>query len=216
MMELRIESALILSAHTDDMELGAGATVRKLVEKGVHIKSLVLSDCKRSVPDGFSEDSLREECQAAAAHLGIKDLTILEFPVREFPKHRQDILEEIYSFRKQMKPDLVIAPWKEDLHQDHSTVGAEAIRAFMRTDSSLWSYQIPGTCPGFNPDIFITLTEEDANSKVEMLQSYKTQVGRRDYFEPEKIRGYLSYFGSFIGATYAEGFMEIKSTISIL
>ena len=215
-MELRIESALVLSPHTDDMELGAGATVRKLIDRGVRVKSLVFSDCKKSVPSGHPKDTLRKECQAAAAHLGIQDLAILELPVREFPKHRQDILEEIFSVRKEMNPDLVLAPWKDDLHQDHSTIGKEALRAFMRTSSSIWSYQVPGVCPGFNPNIYIPLTEEGVQSKIEMLQSYETQAIelKRDYFSPEKIRGFLSYFGTFARIPYAEGFIENKSVFS--
>ncbi|MFW9846430.1 MAG: PIG-L deacetylase family protein [Candidatus Thorarchaeota archaeon] len=217
-MELRIESALILSPHTDDMELGAGATVRKLIGRGVQVKSLVFSDCKKSVPSGFPEDTLRKECQAAAAHLGIQDLTILEFPVREFPKFRQDILQRVIDVRNAMKPDLVIAPWKDDLHQDHSTLGREALRAFMRNQASVWSYQVPGICPGFNPDIYVPLTEEDVTSKIDMLQSYQTQALelKRDYFTAEKIRGFLSYFGTFARIPYAEGFVNNKSVFKSL
>jgi LmbE family N-acetylglucosaminyl deacetylase len=217
-MQLRIERALILSPHTDDVELGAGATVRKLIERGVRVKSLVFSDCKKSVPSGSPEDILGKECQIAAAHLGIEDLTILKYPVREFPRNRQKILQKLINVRNEMEPDLVIAPWKDDLHQDHSTLGREALRAFMRTNSSIWSYQVPGVCPGFNPNIYIPLTEEDVQSKIDMLQSYETQVVKlkRDYFTADKIRGFLSYFGTFARIPYAEGFVDNKSVFKLL
>ena len=108
-MEWKIDRVLVISAHTDDMELGAGGTVRKMVESGVAVSSLVFSDCRKSVDTSkFPIDILEKECKAAASHLGIKDLTILQTPVREFPANRQEILEKIYEFRKKKKPDLVI------------------------------------------------------------------------------------------------------------
>ncbi len=44
-----LNNVLVLSAHTDDMEVGAGATVRLLVESGASVKSIVFGDCKKSV-----------------------------------------------------------------------------------------------------------------------------------------------------------------------
>lgn len=215
-MKIKIRSALVLSPHTDDMELGTGATIRKLVENNIQVKSVVFSDCKKSL-SGLPKDTLRKECRIAADHLGVEDLTIHEFPVREFPKFRQKILDELIILRKDMKPDLVIAPWSEDQHQDHQTLGKEAIRAFMRKTTSVWAFQVPGSCPGFTPQVFIPITDEEAEKKIEMLQSYKSQINLgRDYFTPEKIKAFLSYFGTFIGQPYAEGFVEIKSVFKEL
>ncbi|GAH10887.1 unnamed protein product, partial [marine sediment metagenome] len=100
-MKWQVNNVLVLSAHTDDMEIGAGATIRWLVESGANVKSVVFSDCKESVDTTkYPEDILRQECQAAADFIGITDLTILSFPVRKFPSIRQEILETIYNFRR--------------------------------------------------------------------------------------------------------------------
>ncbi len=212
-MKLNMDRVLVLSPHTDDMELGAGSTVRKLVESGITVKSLVFSDCKESVDRSkHDEDVLIKECKAAAQHLGINDLTILEYPVRRFPDYRQDILERIYLERKEFRPDLVITPSINDLHQDHKTIGEETRRAFMRTGTSIWMYQVPGTVPGFTPSVFIKFDEEDVSKKIEMLHKYESQVIRRDYFEPDKIRAFLNYGGTFIGTEYAEAF-EIEKLV---
>ena len=214
-VQLKTKKALILSPHTDDMELGAGGTVRKLVEAGVEVKSVVFSDCKQSVDTStYSQDILVKECNAAANHLGVKNISILEYPVRHFPKYRQEILEEIYSIRKQFGPDLVITSWNRDMHQDHKTVGEEAIRAFMRTGTSIWMYQVPGTCPNFSPHVFVELTEGDVEKKIEMLHKYESQVVRRDYFQPPKIHAFLNFGGTFIGVDYAETFHQEKSIIT--
>lgn len=213
-MRINVSNALVLSPHTDDMELGAGGTVRKLVESGAHVKSLVFSDCKKSVDTSkYSEDKLRKECEAAAKHLGIEDLTILEIPVREFPKYRQEILERIYNIRSNFEPELVLTTWIHDLHQDHRTVARETVRAFMKSPSSVWSYQVPGACPGFDPQLFVLLDEAEVEEKIKMLNKYPSQVERRIYFANQKIKGFLEYFGAFARAKYAEGFVQNRGII---
>jgi len=214
-MEWSVNRVLVVSAHTDDMELGAGGTVRQLRNSGVHVTSLVFSDCRKSVDTTkFPEDVLAKECEVAAKHLGVEDLTIHQFPVREFPTHRQDILETIYSVRKEHKYDLVFTHWAGDLHQDHRVVADETNRAFMKTNTTVLAYEVPGNCPGFTPQVFIPMTEEEVKMKVEMLQSYKSQVAKRGYFEINAIKSLMGYQGNHVGAPYAEAFVQQRGYVS--
>lgn len=209
-----VENVLVLSPHTDDMEVGAGATVRLLVDNGAKVKSLVFSDCKKSVDTKkYPTDVLRKECQAAAKHLGIKDLKIMELPVRDFPEHRQEILETIYALRKENDFDLVLTPWIGDLHQDHKVVAEETIRAFMRTDVSVLSYEVAGSSPGFTPEIFVPLGDEDVQRKIEMLNLYKSQVDRRGYFTVDAVKSTMGYHGLHCGRAYAEAFTIHRGVI---
>ena len=214
-MKWNARSVLVLSPHTDDMELGAGGTVRSLIEAGASVKSIVFSDCKKSVDTSrYPLDILRTECEAAAAHLGIDDLTILEFPVREFPKHRQEILEVIYNVRRDNKFDLVLTTWKHDLHQDHKTVAEETLRAFLKQNVSILSYEVPGNCPGFTPQVYVPLDEAQVNKKVQMLHTYRSQVERRGYFEIGAIKSHMGYYGAQIGVPFAEAFVQERVVIS--
>jgi len=213
-MEWKIDRVLVISAHTDDMELGAGGTIRKMIESGVKVTSLVFSDCRKSVDTSkFPIDILETECKAAAAHLGIKDLTILQTPVREFPAYRQDILEKIYEVRKETDPNLVVSTWHGDLHQDHRTVAEETRRAFMKTDTAILSYEVPGNCPGFTPQVYVPITEEEVATKIEMLQRYKSQVERRGYFEINAIKSLMGYQGNHVGYPYAEAFVQERGFV---
>jgi len=214
-MEWSVEKVLVVSAHTDDMELGAGGTVRKLIENGVHVTSLVCSDCRKSVDTNkYPEDVLVKECKAAAKHLGLTDLIIKQFPVREFPAYRQEILEEIYSLRKKNKYDVVFTHWAGDLHQDHRVAAEETNRAFMKTDTTILAYEVPGNCPGFTPQVFIPISEEEVVKKVEMLQSYKSQVAKRGYFEINAIKSLMGYQGNHVGEPYAEAFVQHRCVVS--
>jgi LmbE family N-acetylglucosaminyl deacetylase len=213
-MKWVMNKVLVLSPHTDDMELGAGGFVRLLRRSGAKVKVIVFSDCKKSVDTcKYPSDVLRKECEAAAKHIGIQDLTILEFPVREFPKHRQDVLETIYKLRKKNQYDLVLTSWNKDLHQDHKVVAEETLRAFMKTTTTVLSYEIPGNCPGFTPHVYVPLSEEDLKLKVDMLHCYKSQVDRRGYFEINAIRSLMGYQGNHIGVPYAEAFVQQRMIV---
>jgi len=213
-MEWSVDNVLVISAHTDDMELGAGGTVRQLVEGGANVKSLVFSDCRKSVDTSkFSIDVLEKECRAAAKHLGIQDLTVLQVPVREFPSHRQEILGMIYDFRKQTPFDLVLTHWHGDLHQDHKTVAEETRRAFMKTDTTVLAYEVPGNCPGFIPQVFVPISEDEVEMKIKMLQKYESQIARRGYFEINAIKSLMGYHGNHIGSAYAEAFVQQRGVV---
>jgi LmbE family N-acetylglucosaminyl deacetylase len=214
-MEWSVDRVLVVSAHTDDMELGAGGTVRQLVNNGVHVKSIVFSDCRGSVDTSmFPEDILAKECAAAAKDLGITDLEIHQLPVREFPTHRQEILEILYKTRNENKYDLVFTHWIGDLHQDHRVTANETNRAFMKTDTTVLAYEVPGNCPGFTPQVFVPMTEEEVKQKVKMLQSYESQVAKRGYFEINAIKSLMGYQGNHVGAQYAEAFVQHRGVVS--
>ncbi|MFQ5885164.1 MAG: PIG-L deacetylase family protein [Thermoplasmata archaeon] len=204
-----------MSAHTDDMELGAGATARYLVESGAKVKSVVFSDCKKSVDTTkYPEDILRKECTAAADHLGIDDLTILEFPVRELPNHRQEILEYIYQLRTEAHYDLVLTSWQGDLHQDHRVVAEETLRAFMKQETTILSYPIPGNCPDFTPQVYVPVDADSLEKKITMLHKYESQVVSRGYLDKDAIKGWMAYFGVHVGVPFAEAFLPQKTVIS--
>ena len=213
-MKWDVDKVLVLSAHTDDMEIGAGATVQMLIDSGVSVKSIVFSDCKKSVDTAeFPSDVLRRECEAAASHMGIDDLMVLTFPVRDFPDHRQAILELIYEERKGESFDLVFTPWTGDLHQDHKIVGEETLRAFSKTQTTVLGYEIPGNCPGFSPQVLVPISEQLVERKVATLRKYESQVVRRGYFKVDAVKGLMAYYGMLINSPYAEAFVVHRSSV---
>src|SRR4051794_104763 len=76
---------LIVSAHPDDMEIGMGGTVAKLVAERAEITSLIVTDGVRaSNPFGWTEQRMAEvrraEALRAAEVLGVKDLIFCDQP----------------------------------------------------------------------------------------------------------------------------------------
>src|SRR6476661_2245652 len=86
---------LILAPHTDDGELGCGASIAKFIMEGRKVTYIAFSTCSQSLPDNLPSDTLQNECIAATNFLGIKDVRFFDFQVRKLLVNRQEILEEL-------------------------------------------------------------------------------------------------------------------------
>ena len=134
---------LLLSPHTDDIEIGAGGTLIKLLqEKDSNFYWVVFSICENAVPQGLSPDTLRSEFTNVASYLGITSYYIHNYPNMNFPAYALRILEELNRVKNEFHPDLVIAPSLNDFHQDHRTVAEQAVRVFKK-DTSIIGYELP-------------------------------------------------------------------------
>ena len=91
--EIRSKRVLVLAAHTDDAELGSGATISRLVREGADVHIVAFSAAEQSVPSHLSPDVNREDALTAAAALSVpeENVEVLDLPVRHFPQHRQHV-----------------------------------------------------------------------------------------------------------------------------
>jgi N-acetylglucosamine malate deacetylase 1 len=208
-----LEKILILSPHTDDAELGAGGTIARFVEQGKDIEYVVFSGCETSVPNGMPKDTLRKECQQSTKMLGLlpEKVTILNYQVRTFPEHRQEILEDMIRLKHLRKPDLVLIPSSNDMHQDHTTVFWEAIRAFKK-EASIWGYEHPWNNLTFATDIFVKLSVANVETKINALRAYDSQIilEKKSYFDEINLRSLIYARGSQIDERYAEAFELVR------
>jgi LmbE family N-acetylglucosaminyl deacetylase len=200
---------LILAPHTDDGELGCGALISKAVRLGSEVFYAAFSTADESVPTRFPSNQLEVEVKHATAALGIpaEKLIIYTHAVRKLNYVRQEILEELILLRDRIKPDLVLLPSRNDIHQDHSTVTAEGIRAFK--NMSILGYELIWNNLSFSTDCFITVSEQDLEAKIKALSHYNTQAGK-PYMEPDFIRSLAIIRGTQIGSQYAEAFEVIR------
>jgi LmbE family N-acetylglucosaminyl deacetylase len=198
---------LVLSPHTDDSELAAGGTISRLVREGHDVTYVVCSTCEASLPDGET-DTLRREFERVMDYVAPAGYQVLDYPVRRFDEHRQDILETFVSLRDELDPDLVLGPARADVHQDHAVVSAEMVRAFKST-SRLLGYEQPWNTPAFETQLFASLTEADLESKLEQLTRYESQTDR-PYFDEEFVRGLARVRGLQGDSRYAEAFEVVR------
>ncbi|MFW9905691.1 MAG: PIG-L deacetylase family protein, partial [Candidatus Thorarchaeota archaeon] len=154
-------------------------------------------------------DTLIKEIKEAIKVLGVPNdnLILFEYEVRKFSYHRQEILEDLVKLRKEIQPDIVFLPSPNDLHQDHTTLSQEGIRAF-KTDSLL-GYELPWNNITFQTQCFSVLEKKHVEKKIEALLCYKSQ-SHREYLSPEFIWGLATARGVQIKAKYAEAFEVIR------
>jgi N-acetylglucosamine malate deacetylase 1 len=204
-----IKNMLVLAPHTDDGELGCGATIAKALEAGATVHYAAFSTAKESVPAGLPENILEIEVREATKRLGIlpENLHVYGYTVRKLSYVRQDLLEDMVRLRAEIKPDLVFMPSLGDVHQDHGTVAAEAMRAFKNT--SILAYELPWNNFEFHNQCFSVLERRHVERKLHALAAYNSQK-MRTYMSEEYVFSLAKTRGVQVGKDYAEAFEVVR------
>jgi LmbE family N-acetylglucosaminyl deacetylase len=201
----KLKRILILAPHTDDGELGCGATISKLLRENVEVFYVAFSSCEESLEEGLPSDTLVKELYEATGVLGIpkENVFVKSYKVRHFQESRQQLLDDLILLDRQLNPDIIFMPSSRDIHQDHSTVSSEGLRAFKK--KTIFAYELPWNNYSFHNQAFVSVDENDVEKKVSAIQQYKSQHGRQ-YAKPDYIRSLLKTHGVQIGVPYAEVF----------
>jgi len=204
-----MERMLVIAPHTDDGEFGCGGSIVKLIEQGKEVYYAAFSLSEESVPSYLPNDILETEVKAATNELGIRssNLLLYKYKVRHFAQQRQEILEDLVKLNDKIKPDIVFMPCLQDLHQDHSTMAIEGLRAFKRT--SILAYEIPWNNINISTQCFINLEDHHLEKKIAALNFYNSQKNRY-YASEEFIRSLAVTRGTQIARKYAEVFEVIR------
>lgn len=208
---MKYKRILVLAPHTDDGELGCGATINRMIEEGSEVYYLAFSACEQSVLKEFPSDILITEVKEATQRLGIKpeNLILLKYEVRTFNFRRQDILNDMIYYRDLIKPDLVFMPCSNDVHQDHETIYKEGVRAFKFC--SILCYELPWNNFSMTTSMFVNLEIKHIQAKIEALKAYKSQA-HRPYANEQFIKSLAITRGTQVQTEYAEAF-EIKRVL---
>jgi LmbE family N-acetylglucosaminyl deacetylase len=204
---------LVLSPHTDDAELGCGATISRLLREGNRVYVAVFSTCEDSLPKGFLPGTLKTECIDSLTSLGVskEDILFYDYQVRVFNYSRQNILDDLVLLKNKVSPSTVFIPSVDDYHQDHKTIADEAVRCF-KNNCSILSYELIWNNTGFRNQIYYDISEEDVANKIAALSKYETQKNRI-YFQNNFIEALATVRGAQNGIRYAEVFEVIRYKI---
>jgi LmbE family N-acetylglucosaminyl deacetylase len=202
-------SILAIGAHPDDIEIGAGGTLLQLaaVESPLRAQYVVMTG---------SQPRQAEARIASAAFLGSTELFVElhELPEGRLPAHWAEVKEVLEAVAKRFTPDLIFAPSTSDAHQDHRTI-AEIVPTVFRNSLYL-SYEIPKWDGDFwRPSVYVSMTEETAHRKVELLSKCFPSQCDRDWWGDETFLGLARLRGIECRASYAEGFGCTKSLLAV-
>lgn len=181
---------LCFGAHSDDIEIGCGGTVLKLLDQmpDVEIWWVVLGGVgKRGVEAAESADIFL----AAARH---KNVIVKEFRDGFFPYIGAEIKVLFEEIKQEYSPDLILTHYRKDLHQDHRTISDLTWNTFR--DHLILEYEILkydgdiGT-----PNYFVQLSAAHCNKKVKNLMAcFSTQRDKKwftedTFFSLMRLRG---------------------------
>ena len=114
---------VVFGAHPDDVELGAGGTVAKMVSQGLKVVMVDLTQGElgtRGTPE-----TRHQEATSAAEFLGVEKRINLKLRDGFFQCDEASLLEVVKVIRR-YRPKIVIANAIEDRHPDHGK-GAELV-----------------------------------------------------------------------------------------
>jgi LmbE family N-acetylglucosaminyl deacetylase len=192
---------LCLGAHCDDLEIGAGGAILRLLAErpGSSVHWVVFaSNAERAV-----------EARAGAAEVlsgaARSQVQINSFRESFFPWVGSSIKEHFEQIKAAVSPDLVFTHRTADLHQDHRTVAELTWNTFR--DHLIAEYEIPKYEGDLGqPNLFVPLTRAIAERKVALiLRHFRSQASRR-WFRAETFESLMRLRG--IECNAPEGFAE--------
>ena len=182
---------LLLGAHADDIEIGCGGTVLRLLAE--HPGAEVRYVCFSATP----ERAVEARAAAAALAAGASRLTVDLHDFRDsfFPWQDPVRIKETFgAIRKTFEPDVVFTHHRADLHQDHALVAQLTWTAFR--DHLVFEYEIPKYEGDLgHPNVYVPLDDATARRKIDLvLRSYASQAGK-GWFRAETFEAVLRLRG---------------------
>lgn len=207
-----MKNILIIGAHFDDAELGAGGSAAKWVSQGKKVYKYTLTDNETIFPQRNIhvkfEDSKRQSEQAAKT-LGMVEIENTDPAPQGKLMFGQEQMQRVESIIFEYDIDTVIIHFSGDTHQDH----VEACRiclAAARHCKNILQYQSNGYIMDneFRPTFFVDITDFIGQKK-KALACYGTEHNRMNrLFGTNLERNHLWGYANEV--EYAEGFKVIK------
>ena len=199
---------LCLGAHSDDIEIGCGGTVLRLVAGGASVHWAVFSgDDKRAT----------EASKSARLFLGRNggdQLSTHTFKDGFFPASFGDVKEACESLAARVQPDVVLTHTRDDRHQDHRVLSDLAWNTFRR--QVVLEYEVPKWDGDLGqPNCYVSLSAAMARRKVRALMQIFSSQRSKDWFDDETFLGLMRLRGVECRARsgYAEAFTSRKFTV---
>ena len=200
-------SLLVVGAHPDDIEIGAGGTLLSLADHRPQVRYVVLT--------GSVERHEEARNAASAFLLGVDpDVALFDLPEGRLPVAWGQVKEILEAVARSGSPDVIFAPSPHDAHQDHRTIG-EIVPTVFR-DQVLFGYEIPKWDGDLDrPSVYFPLSAHVARHKVELLRKCFPSQRDRDWWDDEVFLGMARLRGMECRAPYAEAFSCAKSVITV-
>jgi LmbE family N-acetylglucosaminyl deacetylase len=228
-MANRIERVMVVTAHPDDAEFGAGGTIAKFVKEGSDVTYVVLTNGNKGssdrtmTPARLAEIRAAEQRQAART-LGVEHVELLGYEDGELEDTRALRLDVARQIRK-WRPDLVITQNPHRTynlyasHRDHRVAAGVALDCVypLARDHMAFPELMPEYEPHKvrevyvmqwdNPQLVVDISDT-MDLKLKALACHQSQVPNFPAIEA-RVRERAAALGKPYGYAYAEAFDRI-------
>ncbi|PGZ93608.1 PIG-L domain-containing protein [Bacillus pseudomycoides] len=212
------ECILVIGAHPDDELLGSGGTLKRLVDEGHRVISIITALGRKE-----EAHHIQQLGRYANRSIGIEEVIFLQnanLELELIPLHQ--LTKEIEQLIQIYKPNKIFTHHYGDLNMDHQITFQAVLTAtrplpnqqpielitFETVSSSEWN--IHTNDKSFKPNYFVNITDQ-IDSKIAALKHYDVEM--RDFPHPRSYEG-IQYLGRVrgmtIGVPYAEAFEVIR------
>jgi len=201
------KKVLALGAHADDIEIGCGGTILRLLEENpdTEVYWVVLGT------SGQRRAEAVESANRFLANARRKEIVVKEFRDGYFPYVGAEIKDFFEELKRKYVPDLVLTHYRGDLHQDHRLVSELTWNTFR--NHLILEYEIVkydgdlGT-----PNFFVRLTESIARKKIQIIVECFRSQKDKGWFTEDVFSSILRLRGVESNASdkYAEAFYSRK------
>lgn len=212
---------LAIGGHAGDMDLTAGAVIAQYTLAGHKATFLHLTPGEKGHPRLSPEDyakQKREEAEKFAETVGA-DARFLAYKDAELPVN-DEIKYEVADIIREIKPDILITHWKKSMHKDHANTYRIVEDARFYAALPTIERKLPAHLAeklyfadnwedpyGFEPDIFIDLTEEAYQTWVKAMNIYAYARGETSGFPfIEYYKALTIVRGAPVGLKHAQAF----------
>ena len=194
---------LALGAHSDDIEIGCGGTILKLIEQGAvaEICWVVLT----------GEEPRASEARASAEAMleGAPETMILQQRFRDgfLPYQGAEVKGFFEEVKRDFSPDLILTHQREDLHQDHRMACELTWNTFR--DHLILEYEVPKYDGDMGqPNAYVTLEDDICRRKVDHLMTHFGTQRPKRWFKEDLFSGLMRLRGMECNSptSYAEAF----------
>jgi LmbE family N-acetylglucosaminyl deacetylase len=198
-----VTRVLCLGAHSDDIEIGCGGTVLRLIERSDKIEFywMVLS----SNPERAKE--AERSARAFLRRARKKTIVVKSFRDGFLPYIGAPVKECFEELKKAFVPDVIFTPFRHDLHQDHRFVCELTWNTFR--NHLILEYEIPKYDADLrSPNFFVPLSKALCRRKVKGLMRYFGTQRNKQWFSEDLFLGLMRLRGMEAASPtgYAEGF----------
>ena len=200
-------SVLCLGAHSDDIEIGVGATLLTMIGHGIHL------EVQWCVLSGAGDREHEARASAADFLLGAAgaNIEVMSFRDGFFPEQGEAIKSWFETLKTRVKPDVILTHRRDDAHQDHRSVCRLTWNTFR--DHCIFEYEVPKWDGDLGqPNVYVPVAADTIKRKINLLTMHFGSQRPKHWFDEETFRGLARLRGMECRAQehYAEAFFARK------